>query len=259
MLTKNTSTLLALFVACAPFALADDRAVESRVFSWEGAKVEKTRTGEVRHILEGRSLDLTELEVNAFTIAPGESAHLNKTHDEEELVIIKSGKLDITIADKVTTLGPGSVAVFVPGESHGIANHRDAPATFFLFEYKAVSAADHDRAAAAGGSFVVDWDKVEYRPSDIGGRRNLYDRPTAMFSGFEMHVSTLNAGLTNHATHTHRAEEMVLVIKGEVEMLIGENHYKAKAGDVYFIQSEIPHSLRNIGDGPTEYYAFQWR
>lgn len=258
MLTK-TNTLIALFVACAPLILADDDVVESRVYPWADAEVEKTKTGEVREILEGSSLDLDDLEVEAFTIAPGKSGHVNEIHDEEELVIIKSGRLDITIGDTTTTLGPGSVAVFIPGHAHSIANNSDAPATYFLFEYESVATADPGRAARAGGSFVIDWDEVEFLPSDIGGRRNLYDRPTAMFSGFEMHVSTLNAGLTNHATHTHRAEEMVLVIKGEVEMLIGETHYTAKAGDLYFIQSEVPHSLRNIGDGPTEYYAFQWR
>jgi (S)-ureidoglycine aminohydrolase len=73
-----------------------------------------------------------------------------------------------------------------------------------------------------------------------------------------MHVSTVRAGLTNHAAHTHPAEEFVLMMKGDVEMQIGESHPGASTGDVIFLESMIPHALNNTGTGTTEYFAFQW-
>jgi (S)-ureidoglycine aminohydrolase len=74
-----------------------------------------------------------------------------------------------------------------------------------------------------------------------------------------MHASVLNAGLTNHAAHSHRAEEVVVMLRGDVRMLIGDTHQGASAGDIYFLGSQIPHSLDNIGKGPAEYFAFQWQ
>jgi quercetin dioxygenase-like cupin family protein len=73
-----------------------------------------------------------------------------------------------------------------------------------------------------------------------------------------MHVSTLNEGLTNHTAHTHGAEEFVVMIKGEVVMLIGEENYSCSIGDVIFLSSMIPHSLNNTGMGETMYFAFQF-
>lgn len=256
---KKLTPFLSLVAAFAPITFASTKPVEARVYPWADAKVTKTKSGEVREILEGSSRDLKEIDITAITVEPGKSQHVDKTHDDEEYLIIKSGQLDITIGGETTTLGPGSVALFIPGEKHSIANSSDGPATYFLFEYESVAEPDLERAAKAGGSFFVDWDSVEYNPSEIGGRRNFFDRPTAMCSYFEMHYSTVNPGLSSHKPHTHRAAEIILMTKGEAEMLIGENHYKAKAGDLFFVQSEIPHSLQNIGNGPTEYYAYQWQ
>lgn len=118
---------------------------------------------------------------------------------------------------------------------------------------------DIERGQNAGGSFMVDWNDVVMEETATGGRRQNFDRATAMFERFEMHVSTLKENLTNHAAHTHQAEEFVLIIKSEVEMLVGESDHKASTGDLIFLASMIPHALNNIGTGQTEYFAFQWQ
>ena len=70
-------------------------------------------------------------------------------------------------------------------------------------------------------------------------------------------VTTLNEALTNHAVHTHRAEEFVLVLRGDVRMTIGETKQTATVGDLVFLASNVPHALDNVGRGATEYFAFQ--
>jgi (S)-ureidoglycine aminohydrolase len=113
------------------------------------------------------------------------------------------------------------------------------------------------RGLTAGGSFIADWNDVAVKPSATGLRRDIFDRPTAMFARFEMHVSTLNEGLTNHAVHTHRAEEFVVMMKGGAEMVIDDPGHRVSAGDVVFLASNIPHSLKNTGAAASEYVAFQ--
>jgi (S)-ureidoglycine aminohydrolase len=96
-------------------------------------------------------------------------------------------------------------------------------------------------------------------PFATGGRRKVFNRPTSMFENFAAHVTTLNAGLQNHAIHTHRVEELVVIRRGEVEMQIGEEWHRASAGDVVFLASQVPHALGNVETAPTEYFAIQWR
>ena len=50
----------------------------------------------------------------------------------------------------------------------------------------------------------------------------------------------------------------VVMIKGDVVMLIGEENYECSTGDVVFLSSMVPHSLNNTGEGETMYFAFQF-
>ncbi len=260
--------LLAAFCASVPLVRTDALNVDasnvdelgSGVYRWDALAAETTETGERRAILEGATTDLAHLILHATTLAPGEAPHAAHRHAElEEMIIVKEGRLKVAIEGDAKVLGPGSVALVLPGDLHGFENAGDAPATYYVFRYRSRAPVDLERGRRAGGSFTVDWDDVAMTETEVGGRRQHFDRATAMFERFEMHVSTLNEGLTNHAAHTHRAEEFVVVIKSEVEMLIGETRERAAAGDVIFLASEIPHALDNKGSGQTEYFAFQWQ
>lgn len=213
-----------------------------------------------KQIMRGETLDLAELHIFAETIPAGASAPARRSEAQyEELMIVKRGAIVATHVDNSSQLiGPGSVAVTHAGEKRSFKNAGKDEATYYLFHYRTREPANSERGLTAGGSFVVDWDAVDYLPSEIGGRRNMFERPTEMFNTFEMHVSTLNPGLTNHPAHTHRAEEFVLVIEGEVKMLLGEKTVRANAGDLVYIESMIPHSLNNIGKTATTYFAFQF-
>ncbi len=244
-----------------PFALiAQTDSLQSNVYRWNDLKIEKSEARERRQILKGSTTDLEYLEIHATTVEPKKSPHASHSHDDsEELVIVKDGKLKVTINNESQVLGPGSIAIAMPGDQHALENAGDTSVTYYVFRYRSKSPVNVERAKNSGGSFMVNWNDIAFQKSEIGGRRQHFDRATSMFERFEMHVSTLNADLTNHKTHTHRAEEFVLIIKGEVEMQIGDTFQKASAGDLIFLASEIPHSLRNIGNEQTEYFAFQWQ
>lgn len=253
-------SIILLFAVFCTSAMAQVDSLESNVYRWNNLQVEKSGTRERRQILEGNTTDLEYLEIHATTVAPQQSPHASHSHDDsEELVIVKEGKLKVTIKGESQILGSGSIAIALPGDQHGLENAGDTPVTYYVFRYRSKSPVNVERGKQAGGSFMVNWNDVVMQKSEIGGRRQNFDRATAMFDRFEMHVSTLNAALTNHQTHTHRAEEFVLIIKGEVEMQIDDSWHKASAGDVIFLASEIPHALRNIGSEQTEYFAFQWK
>jgi (S)-ureidoglycine aminohydrolase len=125
-------------------------------------------------------------------------------------------------------------------------------------KYRSKSAVNIERGKSAGGSLVKEWGNVEFKPHDKGGRRDFFERPTAMLKRLEIHVTTLKASLKSHEPHTHKAEEIVLVIDGKTEMQISDKFYQGKAGSVYYLGSNVPHALQNTGSENTTYFAIQF-
>ncbi|MCA9735909.1 cupin domain-containing protein [candidate division KSB1 bacterium] len=253
------STLLLAFIFTALLPLKKDTKVESTIYRWDDFEVVKKETGESRPILEGNTTALKYLEMHATTLKPNRAPHGAHRHsDEEELIILKSGRLEVSINDSKHIVDAGSVIVLMPGEEHGLRNIGDGEATYYVYRYKSRADVDEKRAKENGGSKTFQWNDLVFNEHDKGGRRDVLDQGTAMFKRFEMHVTTLNPGLITHAAHSHPAEEFVLVKEGNVEFHIGDKIHKATTGDFMFVDSTVPHTLNNIGDKPATYYAFQW-
>jgi len=255
---KPILVLLGLFVSVTTFGQSDS--VKSWVYSWKNLKPVQEETRERRPVFEGSTYSLQNLEVHVTTIQPGNAPHPPHRHDDsEELIIVKSGRLTITINDKSEELGPGSVAMAMPGDMHSFNNTGDVPATYYVIKYKAKAPADAARGKEAGGSFIINYKDVAFTRHDKGGIRRFFDRPTAMMKRYEMHVTTLNEGLQSHEPHTHEAEEIILMIQGDATMQIGrDNFMRCQAGDVVFLNSMVPHAIKNTGRGACTYFAFQW-
>jgi (S)-ureidoglycine aminohydrolase len=41
-------------------------------------------------------------------------------------------------------------------------------------------------------------------------------------------------------------------------MQIGEKFFKGAEGDIYYLGSNVPHAIRNDGQGTCTYFAFQF-
>jgi len=108
-------------------------------------------------------------------------------------------------------------------------------------------------------SFVKIWENISFKPNNIGGgRRDFFEQSTVMQKRFEIHVSTLKEGIRSHDPHTHRAEEIVLLIEGDTEMQVGDQFKKVNAGGFYYLGSNVLHAIKNIGTKPSTYFAIQF-
>ncbi len=163
----------------------------------------------------------------------------------------------MTIAGKTGTLETGSIALIMPHDEHSFENQSDQPVTYYVMRYEATRP-EAERGAKVGGSFVKHWKELEYKPNDKGGRRNVFDATTAQSERFEMHVTTLNEGLMSHPPHTHQAAEILLLVEGQAEESIAGKWIPAEVGDIIFLQSQVPHAIRNTGKGACTYFAFQF-
>lgn len=108
------------------------------------------------------------------------------------------------------------------------------------------------------GSTVFHWDKLEVKPSGVGDRRDVARIPTATFTEFECHVSTLNAGLPSHPPHVHPQEELIVLNEGTLEVFINGARHRIGPGSLFFFASYDSHAVRNVGEVPARYHVFNF-
>ena len=108
-------------------------------------------------------------------------------------------------------------------------------------------------------SALFEWNAVTAKQTDVGALRQFFRSPTATLDELELHVTTLNPGLSSHPPHKHPNEELVIIKEGTVEVLVGGEWRKAGPGSVIFNASNELHALRNIGTTPATYHVINWR
>jgi (S)-ureidoglycine aminohydrolase len=238
--------------------LAQQDSVLSGVYNWKEPATSKQNKITSAILLEGKVHDFEWMQLTANSLNPS-PARIKQTvpKNQEQLIIIKAGTLQVGIGDSTFALNAGSVAVLMPGEK--ILLNSTQACSFYVMKYRSKTPKDLERGKKNGGSFVKLWDGIPFKPNtNGGGRRDYFEHPTAMQKRFEMHVTTLKEGLRSHDPHTHRAEEIVLMIEGDTEMQIGEKFYKGKTGDFFYVGSNVLHAIRNEGTKPCMYFAIQF-
>ncbi len=258
-LTLILSILIAGFSAQSQTQAQNLEKLNTKTYLWDDLPVAKTKSGEKRQVFEGYTNTLTYFEVHVTTLDPGNAPHGSHVHaDMEELIIVKEGTVEQSINGEKQILGPGSVVLACVGDDHGIRNAGDSKAEYYIIRWKTNTPPDLERSKLAGGSQWYDWNEIEYKTTSKGGKRQFMRRPTATLNELEMHVTTLDEGITSHGEHVHEAEEIILIIKGEVEESINGTPHRAGPGSLFLLVGDDSHGIRNVGKGQCEYFAFRW-
>lgn len=206
-------------------------------------------------IINGESTPMKNISVQLITLNPNSKSKKIKANKGEYLILAKSGTVSITSDQINAVLTPRSVAVICKGDKFRIENKGVEKANYYI-QY--LSAKNAQAGTDTAKSLVRLWEDLSYIGHARGGVRNYFNKRSSQSKRLEMHVTTLNAGLTSHDPHTHIAEEIVLIIEGNTEMIIGDKICKANQGDLYFLGSNVLHGIKNTGDKPAIYFAYQW-
>jgi (S)-ureidoglycine aminohydrolase len=257
---KHLILFTLLSVSCLIVFSQNLKKLDTYTYDWEKLEVKKTKSGEKRQIFEGHTNDLSYFEVHVTTLNPGKAPHGSHVHsDMEELIIVKEGLIEQSINGKKKVVGPGSVILALPGDDHGIWNAGDTQASYYIIRWRADTELNVDRAKNSGGSKFYDWNEIEYKNTTKGGKRQFMRRPTALLEELEMHVTTLNEGVMSHGEHVHDSEEIIIVLKGEVEESIAGTPHRLGPGSLILLTDDVPHGIQNVGKGQCEYFAFKWK
>src|SRR6185436_2308613 len=96
------------------------------VYKWAGLTVKLGEDRETRKILEGTSTHLEYLEIHAttqFKGAKASTAHAN--NNIEECIIVKEGRMKVTIEGRSSILGSAGVILLMPRQMHSLENVGD--------------------------------------------------------------------------------------------------------------------------------------
>lgn len=254
---KKLSFLLSIFFALHSFAQTDS--LPASVYHWDSLAAKKTATGESRPLLQGHTTDLASLKIHTSTLNAGMTNHpLQAYNDRDEVIVVKEGQVKVTINDSSKIIGPGSIVLIVAGDKQSFQNVSDKPVTYCVLQFYSTLPVNIERGKKGGGSLIKDFTELTVKKTDKGESRPVFDRPTSMFPRFEIHATTLKPGFDSHPPHTHRQEEIMLLLKGNVTMHIANASLAASKGDVIFVSPNIPHNLSNTGKEQCWYYAMKW-
>jgi mannose-6-phosphate isomerase-like protein (cupin superfamily) len=129
--------LPALFASLAaePSSLAiapDVETIASFVKPFDQLPVKQNGTNTSRAILNGKTESGCIMEVHETTLGPGMSPHPPHHHKHDEMFLMSKGSLEVTIAGKTSTIGPGSAAYVHSNEEHGVRNLGSVDAQYFV-------------------------------------------------------------------------------------------------------------------------------
>ena len=253
---KRIAFLVVMFTTT--IAVAQHPPIPSQVFLWDNGMASKNNNGiTARMLFDGSAAILAKHGILGIEMERGRQI-VYKDQTTESFFIIKKGPVSVTLNGKKAVLDRGSVVCVMPGDMVRIDNTGGSTAQIYEMIYSSIEPMDAARGKAAGGSFILNWNDVVFKPTEKGGTSQFFDRKTAMLNRFDIHVTQLNEGLKSHDPHTHTNEEIILMLDGNAEMQIGTDHQKANPGDVVFLNSMVLHNLTNVGKTPCLYFAIQW-
>ena len=238
-----------LFCVCFLQFLQAQVPIRTDVYPWKGK-------GDL--MFEGSGAVLSQQSLIGHTLNGAKSKKFNAGANGHELFfIIKDGPIQVSLGDKTYELEKGSIVFVLPGEEVVFRNKRKDPVEFYEMQMQSASP-DLQRGQSAGPSFVIDWNDMVYKPHERGGVRQLFDRKTVHTNRFDIHITSLNPGLSSHPPHTHKNEEIILMLDGEGEMVHGDKKRMLYTGGAAWVETMIPHNITNTGKRPAVYFAIQW-
>src|SRR5215475_9493239 len=121
-ITRRSVCLLIPFLATYGSANSSTKSLPSSMRKFESLPVEREEGVAFRSILEGETHTGDYLEVHETVLEPNAAPHPPHHHVGEEMFLIVSGTVEITIAGKSTHLDAGDAAFVAANEEHGLRN-----------------------------------------------------------------------------------------------------------------------------------------
>lgn len=133
---KSTVTFAAFavlsFAATAQTPETSQPPLPSAVYEWNEMAVQTIPNGVRRYLFDGPTLSLGNIHCHITTLNPGEVSGEPTLHLQEEVLIIKEGRVEVTCDGKLTEAGPGSVIYFAANSVTRLRNIGEGVTTYYV-------------------------------------------------------------------------------------------------------------------------------
>ncbi len=121
-----------LVAATAAAQSAKPETQASQAFRYEN--LVPTRNGPMtqRQVLTGLTHSGFKVDLHETELAARQAPHAPHQHVHEEMMLVREGELEVTIAGQMTRIGAGSVVFIASNQMHGWRNPGTGPARYFV-------------------------------------------------------------------------------------------------------------------------------
>jgi len=204
-------------------------------------------------IFSGSTKTVRALSCHASVLNHGQCPHPPHRHDEEELLLVLSGEVDITVPDvdmddARLRMRPGQFAYYPANFAHTLRTVSERPANYLMFRWRSGPGAG---PPLAFGRF----DALPPAASHEKGFRTqlLFEGPTSSLRKLHCHASTLLPG-AGYPSHADAHDVAIVVLEGEIETL-GER--VGPCGVIFYLAGES-HGMSNPGQSRARYVVFEF-
>ena len=104
----------------------------SKAYRFEDLPVKVKGENRSRDVFNGKNHAGVALDLHITELGPGQAPHAPHRHLHEEIVMLRTGLLEVTIEAKVTRVTAGSVVYVNSNEEHGWKNPGSESAQYFV-------------------------------------------------------------------------------------------------------------------------------
>jgi quercetin dioxygenase-like cupin family protein len=236
----------------------------STFVDWATLSFRPSPVGLYCSIFDDPTRSLEKLEIHVTTLRPGMASHSPHHHPWEEMLLIKAGRVEVSINGATFPAGPGALVFLASNDAHNLTNVGTTPATYYVFNF--CTSAVHtvgDKPAAEWAppqmltSRVVDCDHFPGPPTKEGEHRELFDSPTLTFLRLESHITRLGAGQSSTPRNRDPGEELFLVKSGVVEATLNGVTCRLSEGSFFYVAPNDERTMRAAGDAPCSYQVIK--
>ena len=127
-----TRRQIAMLLPALAAAQEKQAALPSKTFKFEDLPVKENGANKGRAVMNGLLHTGFRIETHLTELGPGMAPHAPHRHVHEEMVMLQTGMLDVTINGETSRITAGSVAFVASNELHGWKNPGPERAQYFV-------------------------------------------------------------------------------------------------------------------------------
>jgi mannose-6-phosphate isomerase-like protein (cupin superfamily) len=133
---KNPMTFFSFkFKPFKPGGAADVVKHEPFIKEWNDIEFKTTANGGRRDIIRQPLSALKELEIHTTQLKEGLPSHAGHTHADEEIILVRFGRVEENINGIPFQCGPGSAIFLTNDDDHGIRNAGEGPCEYYAIRW----------------------------------------------------------------------------------------------------------------------------